>query len=477
MQFFKEFYINGEWVLPTTPKDLEVINPSTEESFAIISNATTPDINKAVEAAKNAFTTWSASPASTRLDIVKKILELYEQRQESLAEALSKEMGAPIDFALHAQVASGARNIENFIHGFEDFKFTQALVKENSQSPAILAFDPIGVVCLITPWNWPLNQVTKKVIPALLAGCTMVLKPSEISPISAMLFAQICHDAGVPAGVFNMIHGVGPEIGSTLTSHKDIDMVSFTGSTRAGRQITQATAEGLKPVTLELGGKGANLIFADSDENAIERGIKRCFSNSGQSCNSPTRMLIDQSIYAQALEKAKAVAESIKLDVANKPGDHLGPVVSKLQFERIQQLIQAGIDEGAKLLIGGLGKPKGLEKGYFVRPTIFYDVHPDMRIFKEEIFGPVLCITPFSSETQAINLANDTIYGLTNYIQSSDAERCRRVALKLRSGMVEINGESLPPESFFGGVKQSGRAREGGKWGIKEFLDSKAITS
>lgn len=476
MQFLKDFYIDGTWTTAAEPHSLEVINPSSEKSFATINLACQKDVNMAVGAAKTAFSSWSTSEPSTRLKFIENILELYNQRQHSLAEAVSQEMGAPIDFALNAQVASGKRNIINFINSFNDFKFTQPLAPKKDQKQGMLAFDAIGVVCLITPWNWPLNQITKKVIPALLAGCTMILKPSEIAPVSASLFAQICHDAGLPNGVFNMIHGVGPKMGELLTEHTDVDMISFTGSTRAGKQITQSAGGSLKRVTLELGGKGANIIFSDSANSAVGRGVSRCFSNSGQSCNSPTRMLVQHSIYSQALIEAKATAENIKLDKADKAGEHLGPVVSKLQYDRIQRLIQAGIDEGAKLLAGGLGKPKGLETGYFVRPTIFYDVTPNMQIFKEEIFGPVLCITPFTTEAEAIKLANDTIYGLTNYVQSSDSERCIRVALALRSGMVEINGQPLPAESFFGGVKQSGRAREGGKWGIEEYLDSKAIS-
>lgn len=473
MQKLTDFYINGSWIQAKGNTTLQAINPSNEETYAILSLGNEKDAEFAIKAAQKAFPIWSKTSPLERLNYVKKILEIYKAKAKELSHAISIEMGAPIDFALNSQVYAGSHNIEVFIEVFKDFTFERPLL-ENSKAKLLL--DPIGVAGLITPWNWPINQVTKKVIPALLAGCTVVLKPSEISPLSANIFAQICHEAQLPKGVFNMVHGLGRDIGAAITKHPDISMISFTGSTRAGSEICKEAAATLKYVTLELGGKGANIIFEDSDEKAIERGILRCFSNSGQSCNSPTRMLVQRSIYEHSLKQARIIAENIKLDIASKPGSHLGPVVSKTQYDRIQELIQSGLDEGAKLLVGGIGKPSDLEKGYFVRPTIFSDVKPSMRIFKEEIFGPVLSITAFEDEDEAIEIANNSLYGLTNYIQSQNKERCNRVAKALRSGMVELNGNSLPSGSFFGGVKQSGRAREGGHWGIEEFLDTKAVT-
>lgn len=473
MQNLTSFYINGEWVTTHSNTMLEAINPSNEQVYANLAAGTIIDANKAIMAAKEAFPNWAQTNPAERLNYIKKILNIYNSKVQELAKAISIEMGAPIDFALNSQVASGKRNIENFIEAFKDFKFERPLT---NNSEAKLFLTPIGVVTLITPWNWPINQITKKVIPALLAGCTMVLKPSELSPLSANIFAQICHEAGLPKGVFNMVHGTGYEIGHALTNHPDVAMVSFTGSTRAGKEITKAAADSLKHVTLELGGKGANIIFEDCDAQAIERGVLRCFSNSGQSCNSPTRMLVQKSIYKQAVEQAKNIAQNILVDIASKPGSHIGPVVSKAQFEKIQELIQSGINEGANLIIGGPGKPTNLEMGYFIKPTIFSDVTSNMRIFKEEIFGPVLSIIPFEDEQEALKLANDTIYGLTNYVQSQNYERCLYMAKNLESGMVELNGNNLPNGSFFGGIKQSGKAREGGKWGIEEFLNSKAVT-
>jgi aldehyde dehydrogenase (NAD+) len=336
--------------------------------------------------------------------------------------------------------------------------------------------EPIGVVGLITPWNWPMNQVTLKVIPALLAGCTCVLKPSEESPLSSMLFAEFCHDAGVPPGVFNLVNGDGPGVGTTLSSHPDVEMISFTGSTRAGRAISVAAAQTLKRVTLELGGKGANLVFADADARAVERGVRHMMNNSGQSCNAPSRMLVERPFYDRAVEIAAEVASSIKVGPASLPGKHIGPVVNKRQWDQIQGYIQKGIDEGARLVAGGLGLPEGMNKGYYVRPTVFADVKPGMTIEREEIFGPVLSIIPFDTEAEAVRIANDTPYGLTNYVQSQDGARRNRLARQLRAGMVEMNGKSRGAGAPFGGVKASGRAREGGIWGIEEFLEVKAIS-
>ncbi|WP_406604488.1 aldehyde dehydrogenase family protein [Bartonella gliris] len=470
----RKFYINGLWDDPSTPHDLHVIDPSTEEACAVISIGSTTDADKAINAAKKAFQNWKTTLPNERLSFVEKILEIYEKRSEDMAKTISMEMGAPIDMALNAQTATGSSHIRNFIKAYKEFSFQNILVKENEQ--AILHYDPIGVVGLITPWNWPMNQVTLKVIPALLAGCTMVLKPSEIAPLSAMLFAEILDEAALPAGVFNLINGDGANVGSYLSAHPDLEMISFTGSTRAGKDISKNASSTLKRVCLELGGKGANIIFADADTDAIQRGVHHCFYNSGQSCNAPTRMLVEKAIYEKAIEIAKDLAEKTKVGSAHQTGNHIGPVVSKQQYDKIQDLIQSGIDEGATLVAGGTGLPKDMERGYYVRPTVFADVKPHMRIFREEIFGPVLSILPFNTEDEAVALANDTEYGLTNYIQSQDRNKCRRIAAQVRSGMVEVNGHGLPSGSYFGGVKFSGRAREGGHWGIKEFLDTKAIS-
>jgi len=336
--------------------------------------------------------------------------------------------------------------------------------------------DPIGVVGLITPWNWPMNQVSLKVAPALLAGCTMVHKPSEIAPLSSMLFAEFIHEAGFPKGVYNLVNGDGAGVGTRLSSHPDVEMISFTGSTRAGIAISKAAAETLKRVALELGGKGANIIFSDAEPEAVRRGIRHCFNNTGQSCNAPTRMLVERSIYEKTLREAEKVAEEIRVDSPHKPGNHIGPLASRMQFDRVQEMIQKGIDEGARLIAGGLGRPVGHEVGYFVRPTIFADANNAMAIAREEIFGPVLTIIPFDSEEEAIAIANDTPYGLANYVQSEDGAKRNRVAAKLRSGMVQMNGTSRGAGSPFGGVKASGRAREGGVWGLEEFLEAKAVS-
>ncbi|MBA9083303.1 aldehyde dehydrogenase (NAD+) [Bartonella chomelii] len=470
----RKFYINGLWNDPSTPNDLYVIDPSTEEACAIINISSIQDTDKAIVAAKKAFQNWKTTTPSQRLSFVKKILEIYEKRSEDMAKAISMEMGAPIDMARNAQTTAGSDNIRDFIKAFEEFLFQKALIEGNNN--AILQYDSIGVVGLITPWNWPIHQITLKVIPALLAGCTMVLKPSEIAPLSAMLFAEILDEAALPAGVFNLINGDGDNVGSYLSSHPDVAMISFTGSTRVGKIISKNASDTLKRVCLELGGKGANIIFADADIDAVQRGVRHCFYNSGQSCNAPTRMLVEHSIYNEAVKTAQHIAETTTVAPNHKAGDHIGPVVSKQQYDKIQALIQSGIDEGATLVAGGIGLPIGMTRGYYVRPTVFADVKSDMRIFREEIFGPVLSILPFNTEDEAVALANDTEYGLTNYIQSQDQAKCRRIAAQLRSGMVEINGHNLPNGSYFGGVKFSGRAREGGKWGIEEFLDTKAIS-
>jgi len=470
----KQFYIDGEWVAPRQMRELPVIDPSTEQPCAVICIGDNTDADRAVAAAKRAFESWSSTEPPTRLRLVEHLLDIYKRRAPEMAQMISLEMGAPIDMALEKQVGAGAWHIKNFITAFQDFQFLRPLGAHAPNDRILL--DPIGVVGLITPWNWPMNQVTLKVVPALLAGCTAVLKPSEIAPLSSMLFAEYIDEAGFPPGVFNLVNGDGAGVGSRLSGHPDVEMISFTGSTRAGIAISKVAAESLKRVVLELGGKGANLVFADADPNAVKRGALHCFNNTGQSCNAPTRMLVERSIYDRAVAEARAVAESVKADSAHKPGKHIGPLASAAQFLKVQAMIQKGIDEGARLVAGGLGRPAGHDRGYFVRPTVFADVNNRMTIAREEIFGPVLSIIPFDSEQEAISIANDTPYGLANYVQSTDGDKRNRVAARLRSGMVEMNGSARGAGSPFGGVKASGRAREGGVWGIEEFLEAKAIS-
>ncbi len=471
----RQFYIDGAWADPAAARDLEVIDPSTEEAVAVISLGDQADTDRAVAAAKRAFPEWSATPPAKRLAVVEKVLKVYESRIEDMARAISLEMGAPQDMSLNSQAAAGTSHIQNFIDAFREFEFVRPLGPHAPNS--VTTWEPVGVVGLITPWNWPMNQVTLKVIPAILAGNTCVLKPSEIAPLSSHLFAEIMDEAGVPAGVFNLVNGDGMGVGSQLSTHPDVEMISFTGSTRAGIAITKAAADSLKKVVLELGGKGANIVFADADAKAVARGAAHCFNNTGQSCNAPTRMLVERSVYDAAVETAARVATETAVATAHQPGRHIGPVVSKAQWDKIQDLIQQGIDEGARLVAGGTGLPEGVNRGYFVRPTVFADVSNDMTIAQQEIFGPVLSIIPFDTEEEAVRIANDTPYGLTNYVQSQDGARRNRVARQLRSGMVEMNGESRGAGSAFGGVKMSGRAREGGVMGLEEFMDSKAVSA
>ena len=470
----RDFYIDGRWIAPAAPRDCTVIDPSTEEPCAVISLGGAADTDAAVAAAKAAFPGWAATPPAARRKVVERILEQYERRKEELAAAISMEMGAPIDMARDSQAPCLPWHLKNFLDAFDRIEWIRPLGPHAPDDRIVL--EPIGVVGLITPWNWPMNQIALKVIPALLAGCTCVLKPSEESPLDAMIFAEFCHDAGVPAGVFNLVNGDGAGVGAQLSSHPDVEMISFTGSTRAGRAISKAAAETLKRVTLELGGKGANVIFADADDKAVKRGVLHMMNNSGQSCNAPSRMLVERSIYDRVVEEAAGVAGAVKVGPASEPGRHIGPVVNRRQWEQIQGYIQKGLDEGARLVAGGLGLPEGMNKGFFVRPTVFADVTPDMTIAREEIFGPVLSIIPFEGEEEAVAIANDTPYGLTNYVQTQDGARRNRLALRLRSGMVEMNGRSRGAGAPFGGVKASGRAREGGVWGIEEFLEVKAVS-
>ena len=473
MQDARNFYINGAWVAPVEGRDFAVIDPSTEEACATISLGGNADTNAAVAAAKAAFPKWRLSSKAERIELMETILDVYIRRSDEMAAAISTEMGAPIDMAKVQQSGTGSTHLKAFIRALKEFEFETPLRAGDEDTQIIR--EPIGVCALITPWNWPMNQITLKVMPALATGCTMILKPSEQSPLSGVLFSEIMDEAGVPAGVYNMLNGDGPGVGSQLSLHPDVDMVSFTGSTRAGRAITIAGAETIKRVSLELGGKGANIVFADADPKAVKQGIIRCFNNTGQSCNAPTRMLVERSRYDQAVEEAKDAAEAITVNAAASEGRHIGPLVSEMQFDKVQGLIQQGIDEGARLVTGGTGRPEGLNRGFFVRPTVFADCNNDMTIMREEIFGPVLSMMPFDTEEEAIEIANDTDYGLTNYIQTTDNEKARRVARAVRSGMVDMNGKARGTGAPFGGMKQSGNGREGGKWGLDEFLEVRAI--
>ena len=473
MQNTRNFYINGQWVPPHQANDFEVIDPSTAKPFATISLGGQADTDAAVVAAKSAFASWSQTTKAERIELLESILSVYQRRSDEMGAAISQEMGAPIDMAIQSQAESGSYHLEDFLHALKDFTF-ESFLQVGGDTTKIIK-EPIGVCALITPWNWPMNQIVLKAIPALATGCTCILKPSEISPMSALLFSEIMHEAGVPAGVYNMLNGDGVGVGSQLSAHPDVDMVSFTGSTRAGRAISIAAAENIKRVSLELGGKGANIVFADAGPKAVIQGVRHCFNNTGQSCNAPTRMLVERARYEQAVEEATAIAQSAQVNMASESGRHIGPLVSELQFNKVQGLIQQGIDEGARLVAGGVGRPEGLSDGYFVRPTIFADCNNQMHIMREEVFGPVLTMMPFDTEAEAIAIANDTNYGLTNYVQTTDPERAKRITRALRSGMVCMNGQGPGHASPFGGMKQSGNGREGGKWGLDEFVEVKAI--
>lgn len=470
----RDFYIDGAWVAPATARDCDVIDPSTEETCAVISLGDQADTDRAVAAAKTAFPAWAALSPEERAAYCAGILDQYRKREGEMAEAIRAEMGAPIKLARESQAPCLPWHLENFLTAVKAIEWNRPLGDHAPHDRIVM--EPIGVVGLITPWNWPMNQVTLKVIPALLAGCTVVMKPSEEAPLSSLLFAEFVHDAGVPAGVFNLVNGDGAGVGSQLSSHPDIAMISFTGSTRAGIAISKAAADTLKRVTLELGGKGANVIFADADDKAVKRGVLHCMQNTGQSCNAPTRMLVERSIYDQTVAQAAEVASAITVGPTTEEGRHIGPVVNKSQWEKIQGMIETGMAEGARLVAGGPGLPEGVNRGYYVRPTVFADVSNDMAIAQQEIFGPVLSIIPFEDEAEAVRIANDTPYGLANYVQSQDGAKRNRMALALKSGMVEMNGQSRGAGSPFGGMKMSGRAREGGVWGIEEFLEVKAIS-
>ncbi len=465
-----KFYINGAWVDPVVPNRIAVINPATEEVVTEISGGSSADVDKAVAAAKAAFKTFSRTTPAERLALLKRCLEIYNRRYDEIAEACTNEMGAPIGLSKEAQVFVGQGHFQALIDKFENFEFFE------TRGTTRVVKEPIGVCGLITPWNWPLNQIVCKVAPALAAGCTMVLKPSEIAPSNALIFAEIMHEAGVPPGVFNLINGTGPDVGQKLAEHKDVDMMSFTGSTRAGIIVAKAAADTVKRVCQELGGKSANILLPDVDLDLVVRqAIGACFINSGQSCDAATRLLVPRALHDKAL--AIAADEAAKQTTGDPwaEGTVLGPLVSQMQWDKVQRLIKAGIDEGATLAIGGLGLPDGLAKGYYAKPTVFGNVKPGMTIEKDEIFGPVLSIIPYDSVEQAIEIANDTVYGLAAYIQGKDMTKVHEVAARLRAGSIYVNSPDIDFTAPFGGYKQSGNGREYADFALNDFLEIKGI--
>jgi aldehyde dehydrogenase (NAD+) len=470
VQEYLKFYINGQWVDPVQPETLEVINPATEESFAVISVGSAADVDIAVKAARTAFESYSQTTVEERVALLTKVREVYQKRFNDIAAAISAEMGAPHRLAYGGQTNAGLKNIDSTIRALKAFPFRSTL------GNSIIIHEPVGVCGLITPWNWPINQVTLKVAPALAAGCTVILKPSEIAPIDAMIFAEVLDEAGVPAGVFNLVNGYGITVGEAMSAHPDIDMMSFTGSTRGGIAVAKAAANTVKRVSQELGGKSANIILADADfDDAITRGIRSIMNNSGQSCSAPTRMLVPSARMVEAIDIARKAAANITPGSPDDEEADIGPVVSKAQFDKIQRLIQTGIDEGATLVVGGPGKPDGLEKGYFVRPTVFANVDNKMTIAREEIFGPVLAILGYEDDDDAVAIANDTTYGLAGYVAGNDLERAQRVASRIRAGQVSVNYTNPDSDGPFGGYKQSGNGRERGVYGLTEYLEVKAI--
>ncbi|MFN3317137.1 MAG: aldehyde dehydrogenase family protein [Allorhizobium sp.] len=467
----RKFYINGEWVDPIAPHDLEVINPATEKPIAVISMGTAADIDRAVAAAKTAFQGYSRTSLDERIALLEKLLEIYTRRYDEMARTITLELGAPITMSTDQQAHVGVGHLEGFIDALKRIK-----LREELPNGDIVLREPIGVCGLITPWNWPINQIALKVVPALATGSTCVLKPSEFTPLNALLYAEMVHEAGFPAGTFNLVNGDGINVGAALSKHRDIDMMSFTGSTRAGTAVSKDAADTVKRVTLELGGKSPNIVFEDADlEERITGSVIECFNNSGQSCDAPTRLLVQRSVYDKAVDLARRVGSEVSVGNPEEAGEHIGPLVSDIQYGRVQTLIEAGIAEGAELLVGGPGKPEGFETGYFVKPTIFAGVNNQMRIARDEVFGPVLAIIPFDTEEEAIEVANDTNYGLAAYIQSGDLDRAERVAARLRAGMVHINGAPHRYGSPFGGYKQSGNGREGGMFGLEDFLEIKTV--
>jgi len=470
MKNCRQFYVDGKWIDPTKAHDFTITNPASEEPIATISLGSAVDVDRAVAAAKRAYEQYSATMPSDRIGLLQRIIDVYRAKMDEMAETISQEMGSPISLSRKAQAPAGLAHLLEVVKVLEEFQF------EEVKGSTLMRKEPIGVCALITPWNWPMNQIVCKVAPALAAGCTMILKPSEVAPLSAYLFARILDEAAVPPGVFNLVNGDGPTVGAAISSHPDVAMVSFTGSTRAGVSVAVAAAASVKRVTQELGGKSANIILEDADvANAVRQGTQECFRNSGQSCNAPTRMLVPRSKMTEAVEAAKQAAEATTVGDPFAKDTSIGPLASKAQFDKVQRLINVGIEEGATLIAGGLGRPEGFAKGYFVKPTVFANVNNDMTIAREEVFGPVLCIIPYETEDDAVRIANDTIYGLSGFVTAGSLERAHRVAKRLRAGNVHINGARVDFAACFGGYKQSGNGREWGKAGLEEFLELKAI--
>lgn len=466
----RRFYVDGKWVNPAQNSDFAVINPATEEAIATISLGSAIDVDRAVIAARKAFASYSETTPEQRLALLRRIIEVYQARSGEMADTISLEMGAPISLSRNAQVPAGLAHLSEAARVLTHFQF------EELRGSTLMRKEPIGVCGLITPWNWPMNQIACKVAPALAAGCTIVLKPSELAPLSACLFAQILEEAGLPPGVFNLVNGDGPTAGAAIASHAEVDMVSFTGSTRAGVAVATAAAPTVKRVTQELGGKSANIILDDADlVKAVREGVQACFRNTGQSCNAPTRMLVPRSRMTDAARAAKEEAETARVGDPLREDTTVGPLVSRVQFEKVQRLISHGIREGATLMVGGCGRPENIARGYFARPTVFGDVRNDMTIAREEIFGPVLCIIPYEDEDDAVRIANDSPYGLAGFVTSGNLERARRVARRIRAGNVHINGARVDFSACFGGYKQSGNGREWGEAGLEEFLELKAV--
>ena len=465
-----QFYIDGAWVNPSNGTTLDVINPATEKPVARIAMGDAQDVDRAVSAARRAFESYSTSSREERLELLRRIAEIYMRRYGEIAETITREMGAPAWLAQMAQAGTGIAHLKETIKVLESFEFEQL------RDDLMIRREPVGVCGLITPWNWPVNQIMCKVAPALAAGCTMVLKPTEVAPLNAILLAEIFDEAKVPAGVFNLVNGDGPTVGEAMSAHPGIDMMSFTGSTRAGTAVARAAADSVKRVTQELGGKSANIILEDVDlEKAVTGGVDHCMMNTGQSCNAPTRMLVPESLHSRAAEIAKEAAEATVVGDPIAEGTKIGPVVSEVQWQRIQKFIQLGIDQGATLTAGGTGRPDGLEEGYYVRPTVFSNVSNDMTIARDEIFGPVLSILPYRDEEDAIRIANDTLYGLAGYVSGADQERVRNVARRIRAGQISLNGANPNFAAPFGGYKYSGNGREWGTFGFEEFLEVKAV--
>ena len=466
-----KFYINGEWVEPLSTDRMPVLNPACVEQVGEVALGDEADVDRAVAAAAAAFQQFSLTSKTERLDLLARIRAVTEGRYEELAQAMRLEMGAPITMAREAQADAAIGHLDGFVAALEKLE-----EQEHFENCEVLLREPIGVCGLITPWNWPMNQVVLKVLPAIATGCTCVLKPSEHTPVSAMLYAEILDEAGVPAGVFNLVNGVGPVVGGALSRHPDVQMMSFTGSTRAGTAVTRDAADSVKRVTLELGGKSPNLVFADCDlEERVTQSVAECMFNTGQSCDAPTRLLVERSCYDEVVEIARRAAEATAVGNPEEEGDHIGPLFDQIQFDRVQNMIQVGIDEGANLIAGGIGRPQGFETGWFTRPTIFAEVNNTMRVAREEIFGPVLVIIPFGDEEEAVEIANDTPYGLAAYVQTGSAERAARLSRSLRAGAVHINGGAYEYGSPFGGYKASGNGREGGDMGLEDFLETKMV--